>query len=246
MHAGILIPRPYRLTTFIGVIAVTSLVGCGSGGDEKRESTTFEIPNDEVTISKGSGDIYIRPANVDQLEVTRWFTGNSDDAIWKMSAGELTLDTDCGPFSACDIRYEVRVPETTTVTLSGDNGNVTAAGFNTPFAVSTDNGSIQVSDMSGDLTLNSANGDQTATGVTSQNVTANAESGAIDLTFAEAPSDVAITTENGSVTLTVPDVAYSVSTITDSGDIEDSLANDPKSAKTLTVSTESGSITLST
>ncbi|MFV0534419.1 MAG: hypothetical protein ACK5MR_12285 [Cumulibacter sp.] len=76
--------------------------------------------------------------------------------------------------------------------------------------------------------------------MSSQNVTANAESGAIDLTFAEAPSDVAITPENGSVTLTVPDVAFSVSTTTESSDTEDSLTNDSKSAKTLAVAIGSG------
>ncbi|MFV0534418.1 MAG: hypothetical protein ACK5MR_12280 [Cumulibacter sp.] len=86
MHAGILNPSPYRLTTLIGVIAAASLVGCGSGGEEKRESTTFEIPNDEVTISKGNGSLYIRPATVDQLEVVRRCTGHSEDAIWKISA----------------------------------------------------------------------------------------------------------------------------------------------------------------
>lgn len=178
------------------------------------------------------------------MSVTRWFAGEPGDATWRFDHDTLTLATDCGFLSSCDVRYQILVPRAVSVTLTGDNGTITASGFTTALAIRTDNGGIDVKDVSGVLTLLSANGAQHATAVTSEHVEARSKNGEIRLTFDTPPASLAITTENGAVTADLPDEGYHIDARTDSGSLSRSLTEVADSKHHITVTTENGDIHL--
>lgn len=226
------------------VVGAVVLTGCGSATDEERESTTFGLGGDHLTITKDAGAVELRPGDTDRVSVTRWFTGERGDATWSIDHDTLALVTKCGALSSCDVRYEITVPRTVAVTLTGDNGTITAAGFTAALSVRTDNGDIDVSDVSGDLTLRSANGAQHATALASEHVEARSENGEITLAFSQPPTSLAVTTDNGAVTAGLPDSGYAIDTHTASGDVERGLTAITSSPRRVTITTESGAIRL--
>ncbi|MEI5103032.1 DUF4097 family beta strand repeat-containing protein [Streptomyces sp. PmtG] len=144
------------------------------------------------------------------------------------------------------MRYEVRVPKNVRLTVEGDNGKTTAAGFDKPLRISSDNGAVDVSDSSGGLTLSSDSGELRATGITSHQVDADSDNGTVHLSFASAPDEVGVTTENGGVTVEVPDGTYKVTTKTDNGDVKTDVPTDANSGRAISARTDNGSITLRT
>lgn len=238
--------RPSILLAGTALVALT-LTACASADDAEPETTSFGLTSEHLTITKESGgDIELRPADVDDVEVTRWFAGDSGEATWDFDDNELTLATDCGFLSSCDIRYLVLVPHDVALTLAASNGDVTASGFDTALTIQTENGAIAVEDVSGDLTLHSSSGDQHATGLTAEQVQAQASNGTINLTFSDPPSNLAVSTENGAVTLHLPDAAYAVTISTDNGSVENALTEDADSPHAIDVTTENGDIALRT
>lgn len=228
------------------------VVSGGSVDDEGPEKRSFHPTGDRLTISKNDGDIDVRPADVDEIEVTRRFSGwavlRVPEARWGLKHHTLTLDTDCGPVGHCEARYEVRVPKGTSLTVEGDNGNITASGFGTPLRIRSDNGAITAKDISGRLALDTDSGEVRGTGITSRRVEAVSQNGAVHLSFARVPDRVGTRTENGAVEIEVPDTrtAYKVLARTDNADVHTGVPKDTDSPHTVTVHTENGPITLRT
>ncbi|MFR9723020.1 DUF4097 family beta strand repeat-containing protein [Streptomyces sp. MS19] len=237
----------------VPLLALAFLTGCApSADDAEPEQRSFEPAGDRLTISKSNGDLDIRPADTAQIEVTRRFSGRSligtgPEATWEFEDDTLTLATDCGLLGQCDVRYEVLVPRNLALAVEGDNGKITATGFDSALEIRTDNGAISVEDAAGGLTLSTENGELRATGLTSGRVDARSESGRVQLSFITAPERVETATDNGAVSIEVPDdTTYKVTTTTDSGDIRTDVPEDPHSPRTITASTDNGAITLHT
>ncbi|QKW40025.1 DUF4097 family beta strand repeat protein [Actinomadura sp. NAK00032] len=237
-----------------GALLVTaSLAGCGaSAADATPEQRAFGPVGTRLTIAKDAGDLDIRPADVSDVRVTRRFDrwsviGGKPSATWKLSGDRLTLATDCDTLiGGCDVRYEVLVPKGLAVGVEGQNGTISATGFNAALRVRSANGAIVVDGAAGPLDLRSENGELRASATRSQEVSARSQSGKVDLSFAAAPRRVAVTTENGEVRVTVPRAPYKVSTATESGDVRADVPAEASSPRSISARTESGSITLRT
>lgn len=246
----------FRTCVLVGgaLVASVAVVGCGGSADDDDgpQQRAFALAGDQLTISRSSGDLEVRPADVDKVEVKRWFSGWSaaggkPKASWELVGDKLTLSTDCGGvISNCSARYEVLVPEGVSLAVEGDNGKTTAVGFEEALRIRSDNGAVNVSDASGDLTLQSGSGEVKATGISAGRVKASADNGKVDLSFASVPDEVEVTTENGGVTVEVPDARYRVATKTDSGDVKADVPTDANSAHTISARTENGAIALRT
>ncbi|MFI6344334.1 DUF4097 family beta strand repeat-containing protein [Streptomyces sp. NPDC050560] len=237
---------------FLALSFAALVASGGSVDDEGPEKRSFRPPGERLTIAKGDGDIDIRPADIDEIEVTRRFSGwatlGSPEAHWELRDHTLTLATDCGPVGRCEAHYEVRVPEDIALTVEGDSGKITASGFGTPLHIRSDNGAISANDISGRLTLATDSGELRGTGITSRRVQADSQNGDVHLSFARVPDQVRTETENGAVEVEVPDTdaVYKVRTATDSGDVHTGIPKDANSPHALTVRSESGAITLRT
>ncbi|MEV6166241.1 DUF4097 family beta strand repeat-containing protein [Streptomyces sp. NPDC052052] len=237
----------------LAAVGAGAVVGFWGSVDDKSAPVqrTFEVGGDRLTISRSNGDLDVRPADVDEVEVKRWFSGWSvfgkPKASWDLVGDKLTLGTDCGfVISSCSARYEVLVPKNLALTVEGDNGETTATGFDTALRIRSDNGSVHVSDASGSLTLHSGSGELRATGIDSGRVEARSANGKVYLAFVSTPDRVDVRTENGGVTVEVPDAAYKVTTRTENGDVEANVPTDASSDRTISARTENGAITLRT
>ncbi|GAA3779938.1 DUF4097 family beta strand repeat-containing protein [Plantactinospora mayteni] len=246
--------RTRNLLSVVGaLLALAALAGCGrSTDDAEPDRHAFALTGDRLTISKNNGDLDVRPADIDQVEVTRWFSGRSGiggtpKATWNLAGEELILTTRCGAIGgACDVRYQVRVPKDVALTIDGDNGKISASGFDTALRIRSDNGAVSVGDVSGDLTLHTDGGQLRATGITSGRVDAGSQNGEIHLSFTAVPDQVEVRTENGAVTVDVPHATYKVTTTTESGDVRVDVPKDADSSHALTARTDNGPITLRT
>ncbi|PSK89619.1 putative adhesin [Murinocardiopsis flavida] len=248
--------RPRRIPRAVGgtLLALATLAACGGPAEDAApEERGFGPVGPRLTIAVGSGELDVRPADVDEVTVRRWFTawsitGTKAEPAWEFEDDRLTLTAECGPavLSGCDARYEVRVPRSTRLTVDGGSGAVTAAGFDTPLRIDSDNGAVRVDDAASPLSLRTTSGGLRATGIRSDRVDARSENGRIHLSFAAVPDDVEAAAENGGVTVEVPEAAYDVTTATDNGEVRNGLGKDSGSRHRITARTDNGAIRLRT
>ncbi|MBZ6172634.1 hypothetical protein KVH24_10265 [Streptomyces olivaceus] len=73
------------------LVALGALTACGgSVDDDGPEKRDFALTGGELTIKRNSGDLEVRPADVDQVEVTRWFSGWSPSEASPRRPGNST------------------------------------------------------------------------------------------------------------------------------------------------------------
>lgn len=212
------------------VLTLATLTACGRPLDDvEPETTTFKTSADELKIDFDDGDINVTTGDVDEIEVTRWFTGDPGEAAWTLDSDQLALTKDCGFLSgSCQVRYQVTVPEGIALELNGTSGDVDIAGFAEP------------------LTIRTANGKQSAVDLTSPEVETSADNGSIDLAFAEPPASLDIMTENGSVNAELPDIGYVLDIRTDNGGVSNDLREDDGSDSRINIRTDNGEVSLTT
>ncbi|GGO80440.1 DUF4097 family beta strand repeat-containing protein [Wenjunlia tyrosinilytica] len=248
-------PR-HLIRTLLGaggaLLVLTAVTGCSDASDDgKPEKRGFALSGKVLTVDADDSDVVIKPADVGKVEVTRWFDawsvlGSTPKAKWSMKGSTLRLDVDCGPavVQNCDARHEVLVPRGVAVTVRGDNGKVTASGFDTPLKITADNGEVIVRGASGKLTLTSDNGEVRASGIRSSHVSAGSDNGEVDLRFAKVPDSVRANSDNGEVTMALPDAEYKVSTRARDGDVHMGIARDDTSKHVISAESDNGEITL--
>ncbi|NJP99568.1 DUF4097 family beta strand repeat-containing protein [Streptomyces zingiberis] len=271
-HDSRVVSGPRRRAVFAAggvLVLVAGLSGCGAdaGEDGAPERRSFAFSGKTLTIDAGNTSLDLLPddgkgagdgdgkAGGDggasgDVRVTRWFSGWSAlgggvKQVWEMKGNTLRLDTDCqGLIDNCDSRHEVRVPRGVAVVVNGDNGSVTATGFDTGLSLTTGNGSVRVRDVSGALRLETDNGKVKGTGVTSRQVSATANNGSVEVGFRSVPGRVDTVTDNGSISLGLPDAAYRVETRTGNGRVDVSVDRDSGSAHHITARTGNGRISI--
>ncbi|RFU87792.1 hypothetical protein DY218_05945 [Streptomyces triticagri] len=246
--------RTSRRTLFAvsgALLAGVTLAGCGAGdGEEERAERSFALPQDRLTVDVDNGSVDIRTADVDRVEVTRWFTGRSiggsAKADWTMKDGALTLRSKCGGISlSCEARYEIRVPRGSAVKLDTRNGAVEAAGFTEALDLRSANGAVTVRESSGPVKLRTNNGSLTTEQITSSRVTADSANGSVRLAFAEAPDEARASTHNGEIDLVVPrGTSYAVSTETKNGKASVDVPEDESSRHRLSAKSHNRDITV--
>ncbi|APU22287.1 DUF4097 family beta strand repeat-containing protein [Actinoalloteichus sp. GBA129-24] len=249
-------PRRRRLRTLLAsggaLLGITVLSGCADVVDAADpEIRGFGPAAEHLVISVSDVEhLDVRSADVDEIEVTRWFAGSSfmgsTDAIWELDEDRLTLATDCSPFviGRCDARYEVRVPSGVNVTIEGDSGEVSASGFDTDLTITTSSGRILIDDVGGALALSTESGELPGAGIRSSQADVTSASGEVELFFAEAPEELTTTAQSGEVTIVVPLAPYRVTTTTGSGNVTTQVPTDPNGPHSITVETDSGEITV--
>lgn len=226
------------------------LAGCGWVPDDaaEPEQRSFSPGSDVLTIVVGDGDLEVVPADVDEIRVTRWVSGQSvlggPRATWELSGETLSLLLECGALASCEARYEVTVPEGTSLAVENDSGETSASGFAEPLEISTENGTVSVEFVTGPLVLRSQNGDLRGSGISSPTLDASTDNGTIDVALTEAPDDVRVATRNGSATVALPEAAYDVTSSFDNGEVVTDVEEAPGSPHTIAARTENGDIRL--
>ncbi|MEU5654271.1 DUF4097 family beta strand repeat-containing protein [Streptomyces sp. NPDC047737] len=236
------------------VLLVAALSGCGGANAEGApvEHKSFAFDGKALTIDADNSSLDLVPADVDRIEVTRrvdgWVVmGSGPDPVWKLEGDKLTLHVKCqAMISNCEAHHEVKVPKGLPLTVRGDNGKVTAAGFAVPLKISADNGGVEVRDVSGPLDLQSDNGAIEAQRVSGTSVIARADNGSIALGFTTVPDLVDTVSDNGRISVTLPagKNTYAVSAQADNGDVRVDVPRSAGSGHVVKARSDNGEVTV--
>jgi hypothetical protein len=151
-------------------------------------------------------------------------------------AGPLTVDTDGGSLDLNGL----------TGPLHADTGGgpMTATGINGPAAISTEGGSLAVNGLTGALQADSAGGPVVLRDLSSQTAGISTGGGSGQVAFAVAPELVTLSTDGGPAMLDVPSGPYALDTDSDGGPQSVRVPADPSAARSLTVTSGGGALTV--
>jgi hypothetical protein len=238
----------------VAAVVVATVAGCGNdaGDDPHPDHRAFALHGRTLTVDSDDSALEIVPADVDQVEVTRWFkgtvvVGGDPRVTWAMKDDRLVLRLKCsGLVADCSARHRIEVPRGVAVKVEEGDGSVRAQGFKDALSIRTQDGSVLVADSSGPLTLDSADGSVRATGVRSRRVHATTQDGSVDLELGVVPDLVESSSADGSVTIALPHGTYRVSTRAQDGSVHVSVPRDSASSHVIDARTEDGSVTVRT
>jgi hypothetical protein len=231
---------------------------------------TIPVSQGQVTARINSGDVTLRQTAVSAVRGgTAELTGTAHYSLIRptltISGSGVTYPCRL-PFGDCSLNVTVRVPARTAVSLSTFGGDVTVPGFSgSRLAVRTDGGNMTAGDLSGRLDLGTDGGDLTAAALDGSvqvasgggNVTVSAmraptasirsRGGDVWLACATAPDSLLVTSGGGNVTLVLPRGSggrYQVSLRSDGGAESNAVGDDPSAARSITVDSGGGDITI--
>jgi hypothetical protein len=238
-----------------GVVAVGLLVsGCGaSAGDDKDpEKRSFALSGRTLTVDSDDSALELVAADVDKVQVTRWFEGQvaiggDPKVTWAMKDDTLKLRMHCsGVVADCSAKHRIEVPRGVAVTVKDDDGSVRASGFKEALSIQASDGSVRVEDASGPLTLRTDDGSVKATGIDSRRVDVNTRDGSVRLDLTAVPDRVSARGQDGSLTIGLPDATYRVTADTDDGGVDVSVPRDERSSHVVSAHTQDGKVTVRT
>ena len=234
----------------VGVLAT----GCGaSAGDDKDpEKRSFALSGRTLTVDSDDSALELVAADVDKIQVTRWFKGKvtigeDPEVTWGMKGDTLKLRMHCsGVVADCAAKHRIEVPRGVAVTVKDDDGSVRASGFKEALNIHTKDGSVRVEDSAGALTLRTDDGSVKATGIDSKRVNVNTKDGSVRLDLTAVPDQVSARGDDGSLTIALPDATYRVTTGTDDGGVDVSVPRDEHSSHVVSAHTKDGKVTVRT
>lgn len=234
----------------VGVFAT----GCGaSAGDDKDpEKRSFAFSGRTLTVDSDDSALELVAADVDKVQVTRWFEGRvaiggDPKVTWAMKDDTLKLRMHCsGVVADCSAKHRIEVPRDVAVVVRGDDGSVKADGFKDSLNIRTKDGSVRVEDVAGALTLRTDDGSVRASGIDSKRVDVNTKDGSVQLDLTAVPDKVSGRSDDGSVTIALPDATYRVTTGTDDGGVDVSVPRDERSSHVVSAHTKDGKVTVRT
>jgi hypothetical protein len=217
--------------------------------EERVENETFAAADVRaLAVDSANGSVRVVASDTDEITVRAEIseglrrTGERREIV----DGVLELRAACPSIGSnfCWVDYEVRVPRDVPVTVDAHNGRVEISGTTAAVDVDGDNGTVELTDVSGPVAAETDNGRLTGTALRSATVRADTDNGRIELEFAVAPITVEASSDNGSVEVVVPDdgETYRVTMETDHGSQEQSVRAAPDSARSLTLTTDNGSV----
>lgn len=237
----------------LAVALMASVAACGADAGEDRdpEHRSFALDGRTLTVDSDDSALELVSADVDEVEVTRWFegrvmVGGNPRVTWEMKDDRLTLRMKCsGMVADCSAKHRIEVPRGIAVTVEDGDGSVHAKGFAEPLKIRTGDGSVRVSDSTGPLELHTDDGSVRALGVESRSVKASTKDGSVKLELGVVPDLVESRSDDGSITIGLPrDTSYRVETGSDDGSVDVSVPRDEASSHVVSAHTQDGSVTV--
>jgi hypothetical protein len=232
-----------RVLLAAGAVTIMILAGCtvstgGSsspppaGSTTQPASATYNLPVGikTLTVNNQAGTTQVTAASgAGQIHVVQRPTGKPT-AYRKTVGSAATIGARCPGgihLGDCHMNYQIQLPPSTVLTVTGDAGLVILHGGLTKAQVTTHAGKVS------------------GTGLGRGSFTVATEVGEVDLAFASAPTRVKVTTTAGAIDVTVPGGAsYKVTTSSDVGDQDVTVPNDANAANIIDLHAQVGHISL--
>ncbi|WP_327086903.1 DUF4097 domain-containing protein [Nonomuraea sp. NBC_01738] len=218
----------------LGLVALTS--GCGNFGPDQRDTASYQVSDKVIALDvRGdSGTVEVVESDRKDIQVTEtltWRGKSKPKPTHEVGGGTLTLKFDCPTavgLSSCEVAYKVEVPKGLKIKSTTDSGTLALTGLSGKVEARTDSGTIE------------------ATGLSGQHFVAGSDSGTIELDFTAQPEDLNVITDSGTVRVHVPDGPYKITAKSDSGSEKITAKNDPASSRSISVTSDSGSLEVAT
>jgi len=262
---ALVIGTPLALVA-IGWTALTAVAWAGLGSFRVNLAVPVQS-SQTAAVNVDAGDVSVRPGPAGRIGVRGTVTYSlvRPRLSWQRTPSAITFHSRCNvPTGECSLNFAVTVPAGGRSDVSTGAGDVTASGLSGTVTLGSAAGDVRasaisgratISDESGDIVLSSlsasralitdSSGNITGSGVSSPDVTAQDQSGDITLVFTAVPGRVQVSDSSGNITLVLPrGAAYRVSTTNSSGNTEVSVRRSDTSPHVITVTDESGNITI--
>jgi DUF4097 and DUF4098 domain-containing protein YvlB len=254
MNSTLPLTSTRRLVLGIGLPVIAALVGWGAfstvgflGQASYPIGRSIPWNGGAISVAIDSGDLTVGPSTDSSIHVT----GVVEYSLVKptitvaTSGSSVAIKASCqlALFARCSVRITVAVPAAAVVTASSSSGDVTASDLNN-VTLKSNSGNVDATALSGVISLQTDSGDISATGLTSPDATAHADSGDVSLDFDTIPQHVNVQDSSGDVSVLVPpgSQAYNVSAHADSGATSIGVPTDPSAANVISVSVASGDV----
>ncbi|SEM15790.1 DUF4097 family beta strand repeat-containing protein [Streptacidiphilus jiangxiensis] len=202
-----------------------------------------------VELTTGSASVRVVPTSGGDATVTqemRWiFSRPTITERLDPATGTLHVDAGCEGgkiLGHCDVRLTVAVPAGVPINADGGSGTVDISGMTGPITAQGGSGEIDLERDSGTLDVQVGSGQIVGTSLQSQQVTAKAGSGQVELDFALPPASVTAEVSSGQTSITLPrgqQYRVSSSVATGVSNVEGGLAS-ASASSTVKVSVTSG------
>lgn len=226
--------RMLMVAGLLGIAAVTT--GCGFVGRQETETAAYDV-KDKVAalhVTTDSGRIEVIESDRADIHVTEnlMWRKTKPETSHDISGDTLELRFTCpgaqvGIGTGCDVSYVVEVPRGLRVKVESDSGTLALKGLSGALEATTDSGTIEAGELTG------------------KSVVGKTDSGTMSFVFAGQPDSVTLSTDSGTSTVKVPKGAYNITTETDSGSENIDIADDPSAPRTIKLSSDSGSLSVS-
>ena len=250
----------------IGWTALTGVAWAAQGS--YRVNLDIATRGRPVSLAVDSGQLTLSPGTSGKLRVT----GTAHYALarsavtWRSTAAGVSVSSRCRQLTGpCSFTYAVAVPARSITGVDDSSGDVTARGLAGRLTVQAGSGDVRVSALSGDARISDDSGDVSGSSLTSPELTISADSGNVALTglaspdvtvasqsgdtvlrFVRVPATVEVSADSGDVTLVLPPGAatYQVVARSSGGSTTVGFPSDPSSPHLITVTDQSGNITI--
>jgi len=230
-------PRPLspagrRGLVGIGLVMTAAVVGAAGlvavnamARQTVREEHTYAFKGTAVSIDVAVGEVQIVPGKAGEITVARRLTyglrrpfveERIDGDTFRVSDQRCSVDV----AFPCSVRWLLQVPRDLAVEVRTVSGSITVSGLSGRIKLTSETGAVKALAPSGPLvTLRSRDGAVTAQNVSSAQVVATSDNGAVSLTFRSPPSLVVGRSQSGPIGIVLPEGgdAYKISAKSQSG-----------------------------
>lgn len=184
-------PVEARRTLAIGLGALLSAVLVVFGGFQVVQATTWSTKHESIQFRQqirhieidggASVSIHGEPSNTINIDRSVSESINGPKPRAYIDGDTLYLSGACNVLFIgwCSIRYEVRLPATTPLTVHSAAGRVSAENMRADLTMAADSGALSATNISGSLTMTASSGRISADAVTGKSMRLKADSGRI-------------------------------------------------------------------
>ncbi|MFI7633979.1 DUF4097 family beta strand repeat-containing protein [Nonomuraea sp. NPDC049400] len=219
-----------------GLVGLAALsAGCGLAGPLNEDTASYDVTDKVagVRVEADSGTVAVVESDRQGIRVTEELSWRKTkpETSHKVQGDTLTLSFKCANTwglgsggAACEVSYKVEVPKGLRVNVSSDSGDLTLKGLSGELNARTDSGAIKTD------------------GLAAKRVTAETDSGDVDLAFGGPPDKVVTSSDSGNISIHVPQGPYNIVAKTDSGGKNITVPTDASAARQIELTTDSGDL----